>query len=166
MPFFQTRVTHSRLTFSAFTSEGMMEIAQALLDHIKQRISRDVLDATDSPAKPLNQKYAQGKVAGRYVALGGNVRYRGAPVRDWSLRGRVMKSLKVKTASEEHATIGPTSRETYIIIAARNKIDKMWGISPEDWQAMNLAVRKVLTTRPPIQAGATETKVWDARRIA
>jgi hypothetical protein len=157
MAFFVTKITHSRLTFSAFTSEGMMEIAQSLVDHIKYRISRDLLDATDSPAKPLNVRYARGKVQGRYVALGGGTRYKGAPVRDWMLRGRTMQSLKVKTASEELATIGPTSRETYIIIAARNKRDNMWGVSPEDLAAMNLTVRSVLTRRPPVQASGTET---------
>jgi hypothetical protein len=157
MAFFQTKITHSRLTFSAFSSEDMMEIGQTLVDHIKHRISQDLLDITDSPAPPLNTRYAQEKVKGRYVALGGGKRYKGAPVRDWTLRGRTMQSLKVKTASEELATIGPVSRESYIIIAARNKRDHLWGVSPEDLAAMNLMVRNVLTRRSPLRASGTET---------
>jgi hypothetical protein len=141
----------------------MMDIGQSLVDHIKHRISQDLLDITDSPAPPLNTRYAQEKVKGRYVALGGGKRYRGAPVRDWTLRGRTMQSLKVKTANEGLATIGPVSRESYIIIAARNKRDHLWGVSPEDLAAMNLTVRDVLTRRSPLRASGTETVTVDAK---
>jgi hypothetical protein len=118
----------------------MMAIGQAVLDHIKERIS-SVQDVTDSRAKPLKETYAEEKRKGRHVALGGPKKYSGLPYRDWTLRGRTMQSLKVKVASEERVTIGPTSQETMMIVLARNRVDKMWGLSPSDHEALNAAVR-------------------------
>src|SRR5262249_36260785 len=88
---------------------------------------------------------------GRYVALSGNVRYSGLPVRDWTLRGRTMQSLKVKSVNQERATIGPISDEAARIIGARNRIDHMWGMSPSDTQAMQQAVFTALFTAPVVK---------------
>jgi hypothetical protein len=143
MPLFEARITHSRLTFSPFTSEAMMTIGGVVLDHIKTRIT-SVQDLTDSRAKPLTDRYATEKREGRYVALGGPRKYSGLPYRDWTLRGRTMQSLKVKVASEERVTIGPTSQETTMIVLARNRKDKMWGLSPSDREALNAVVRATL----------------------
>ena len=150
MAIFQARITHATLTFSPFTSETMMTIGQTVLDHIKARI-QSVQDVTDSQAKPLKETYAEEKRRGRYVALGGPKKYSGLPVRDWTLRGRTMQSLKVKAASEERVTIGPTSQETTMIVLARNRKDKMWGISPSDQDALHAAIRTVLLQKPPVR---------------
>ncbi|HEY1898123.1 MAG TPA: hypothetical protein VGG62_17720 [Terracidiphilus sp.] len=143
MPMFQARITHTRLSFSPFASESMMIIGQVVLDHIKARI-QSVKDVTDSQAKPLKESYAEQKRQGRYVVLGGPKKYSGLPVRDWTLRGRTMQSLKVKVASEERVTIGPTSQETTMIVLARNKKDKMWGLSPSDYEALYTEVRSAI----------------------
>lgn len=143
MPFFETRVRNLKLTFSPFSSEAMMSIGQVVLDHIRERI-QSAKDVTDSPSKPLRPSYAEEKAKGRYVALGGPTKYRGKPVRDWTLRGRTMQACKVKTASQNSVVIGPTSDETSKIMMWRNRVDNMWGISPSDHEAMLAVVRASL----------------------
>ena len=145
MAFFETRIRHSTLTFSPFSSESMATIGQVVLDHIRDRI-QSAQDVNDSHSKPLKESYAEEKRRGRRVALGGARKYTGLPVRDWTLRGRTMVSLKVKTASEDRVTIGPTLPETAMIISVRNKVDHMWGMAPSDYQAMYAVIRATLIT--------------------
>jgi hypothetical protein len=154
MPFFQTKIRRARVTWSPFTAEQMQGIAQAGLSHIIRRI-QSATDATDSAAKPLDTKYAEQKRHGRFVALGGNRRYSGFPVRDWTLRGRTIQSMKVKAASENVATIGPISREAYIIMYSRNRLDHMWGLSPTDQEAIYGRMREELMRRSPLQVTQT-----------
>ena len=143
MAMFETRIVHSKLTFSPFTAESMASIGQVVLDHIKERI-QSVQDVNDSKAKPLKETYAEEKRRGRYVAMGGSKKYSGMPYRDWTLRGRTLQSMKVKVASADRVTIGPTLAETTMIVLARNKWDHMWGMSPSDYEAMYAAIRHVL----------------------
>jgi hypothetical protein len=143
MAFFETKIRHATLTFSPFSSESMMTIGQVVLDHIRERI-QSVQDVTDSRAKPLKETYAEEKRKGRYVAMGGARKYTGLPYRDWTLRGRTLQSCKVKSASEDRVTIGPTLAETTMIILVRNRLDHMWGMSPSDYEALYAAVRQTL----------------------
>jgi hypothetical protein len=64
MAMFQARITHSRLVFSPFTSEQMMNIAQVTLDHVRGRI-QSVQDVNDSHAKPLKGGAAWRSLSGR-----------------------------------------------------------------------------------------------------
>jgi len=143
MAMFQAKITHSTLTFSPFTSESMMTIGQVALDHMKQRI-QSVSNNEDNQARPLKETYAQEKLKGRRVAMSGPRIYRGLPVRDWTLRGWTLQSCKVKVASEERVVIGPTTQQASMIILTRNKLDKMWGLSPSDKQAMYAVIREIL----------------------
>jgi hypothetical protein len=140
---FEARIKHSKLTFSPFTSESMMTIGQVVLDSIVGRI-QSVRDINDSAAKPLKPNYAEEKRKGRYVAMGGARKYSGSPVRDWTLRGRTLQSCKVKYASEDRVTIGPTMAETAKIILVRNKTDHMWGASPSNYEALYAVIRATL----------------------
>jgi hypothetical protein len=143
MPFFEARIQWVKVTVSPFAPDEMMDIAQVTLDHIRTRI-QSVKDWEDNPAKPLKDNYAKQKVKGRRVARTGGQIFRGLPVRDWTLRGRTLQSLKVKYASQDRATIGPTSEEANMIIAVRNKLDHMWGLAPSDLEAMYAAIRATL----------------------
>jgi hypothetical protein len=140
---FEARIVSAKVSFSPFSTDTMMAIGQTLLDHIRTRI-KSVEDVTDSRAKPLKDKYAENKRDGRYVALGGPRKYSGLPYRDWTLRGRTLGACRVKFASQERVTIGPTSPETGKIMTARNRIDKMWGVSPKDGEALHAAVMATL----------------------
>jgi hypothetical protein len=150
MPMFETRLQNVKLTFSPFSTENMMTIGQVLLDHIVTRI-KSAQDVTDSAAKPLKPTYAEEKRQGRRVALGGPQKYRGAPYRDWTLRGRTLSACKVKFASQDRATIGPTSEETGKIMTARNRLDHMWGISPSDGEALTAVILATFRQAAPVR---------------
>jgi hypothetical protein len=150
MAFFEMRVQEIKVTLSPFTSSEMATIGQIVLDHIRSRI-QSVTDVTDSRARPLTDNYAEQKRVGRLVALGGPRKYTGLPYRDWTLRGRTLGSLKVKYASQERVTIGPTSEESNKIIVARNRKDKMWGMSPSDGEALHAAIMATLRQSPVVR---------------
>jgi len=154
MPFFETRLQHAKVSFSPFSTESMLTIGQVVLDHIRDRI-KSVQDIHDSRALPLKDKYAEEKRKGRFVALGGPKRYSGLPVRDWTLRGRTLQACKVKFASQDRATIGPTSEETGKIMTARNRVDKMWGMSPRDNEALVAVVMATLRTAAVVRVERT-----------
>ncbi|HEY6272617.1 MAG TPA: hypothetical protein VIX19_11575 [Terriglobales bacterium] len=150
MAFFQVYTRNFKITISPFTTDQMISIAQSTLDHIKARIQATE-DVTDSRVRPLKAKYAEEKRKGRHVALSGTTLYRGLPVRNWTLRGRTLQSCKVKFASQESATIGPTSEEARRIIVGRNKYDNMWGMSPSDNQALTAATAATIATVTPVK---------------
>jgi hypothetical protein len=143
MAMFQTRITHVRFTFSPFTSESMMLIGQVVVDHIRERIS-GAKDMNDQWARPLSERYKFEKANGRRVALSGPRRYKGLPIRNWTLRGWTLAALGVKVANENRATIGPTTLQSALIIMGRNKLDHMWGPSPSDRAALQAIVQAVL----------------------
>jgi hypothetical protein len=150
MAFFQTKIVHSTLVFSPFTAETMMGIGQVVLDHMVSRI-QSVHDNQDNAARPLRERYAEEKRRGRRVAMGGPKKYVGLPYRDWTLRGRTLSSCKVKTASEDRCTIGPTMGETNMIILVRNKLDHMWGLSPSDYEALYAIIRASLIQQKSVR---------------
>jgi hypothetical protein len=152
--FFQVRMKTVKLSFSPFSTDSMLSIGQSTLNHIVQRI-QGVQDITDSQARPLKEKYAEEKKAGRYVSLGGYQKYRGLPRRDWTLRGRTLQACKVKFASQDRVTIGPTSKEAGMIMTARNKLDHMWGMAPSDTDAMVAAAVKILREGAPVKVQKT-----------
>lgn len=151
MAFFQPRLQQVKVTFSPFSTQNMLDIGQVVLDHIRDRI-HSVQDVRDAPAKPLTEKYADAKRKGRYVTLGGPRKYSGLPYRDWTLRGRTLGSCRVKFASQDRATIGPTSEESGRIMTIRNKVDKMWGLSPSDAEALVAATLRTLQTHQIVRA--------------
>lgn len=150
MPLFEARMQHVKLTFSPFSADQMMTIGQVLLDKIVTRI-KSAQDVTDSRARPLKPSYAEEKVRGRRVALGGPRKYTGLPFRDWTLRGRTLSACRVKFASQERVTIGPTSQETGMIMTARNRLDNMWGVSPSDQLVLNAVILETFKQAPPVR---------------
>lgn len=149
MPTFEARIQQIKVTYSPFSSAEMMTIGQVVLEHIVDRI-KSVQDVTDSRAKPLKDTYMREKVRGRSVAKSFG-RFKGLPVRDWTLRGRTLGACKVKYASQERVTIGPTSEETATIITARTRIDKMWGVSPSDGEALTAVIKATLLQTPAVR---------------
>jgi hypothetical protein len=150
MPMYETRFSQIKLTLSPFAADEMATIGQVLLDHMVARI-KSAQDITDSPARTLKSTYAAEKTAGRRVALSGATRYRGKDIRDWTLRGRTLSACKVKSASQERVVIGPTSEETGKIMGGRNRLDKMWGVSPSDGDALTAAVLATFRRVAPVR---------------
>ncbi|MEO8715633.1 MAG: hypothetical protein ABI369_11525 [Acetobacteraceae bacterium] len=66
------------------------------------------------------------------------------PIRDWVWTGRTMRSLKVKGASENAATIGFVDPNADRVAHVNNLRERQFGISPKDRSALNAAVLAVL----------------------
>ena len=142
---YQTKVTRARWVLGPFTSEDMLTIGNVVRDSIAERIGKG-LNVEDAPAKPLKpgrngrRGYPDYKVA------------RGLqPFRDWFWTGRTMRSLKVKAASENRATIGFVDPNADRIAHANNLREKQFGVSPKDRMALRAIVLAVLKRARVIQ---------------
>jgi hypothetical protein len=123
----------------------MLTIGNVVRDSIAERIGKG-LNVEDAPAKPLKpgrngrRGYPDYKVA------------RGLqPFRDWFWTGRTMRSLKVKAASENRATIGFVDPNADRIAHANNLREKQFGVSPKDRMALRAIVLAVLKRARVIQ---------------
>ncbi len=122
----------------------MSNIAGVLLNSsILPRI-RSAINLSDGPAKRLTAPYALAKAAGRRVALSGGRKFSGQPIRNLTLRGWTLASAKVKSASENRATIGFITPQAAAIITGNNRIESMWGVSPNDQAVLDRAVHDAL----------------------
>lgn len=130
---FTAKVTRMRVTWSPFTPTQMLEIGDTALKSILSRISQ-AQDVNDSPAKPLSDRYIQFKVGKKGKA----------PIRDWFLRGVLVRSLKVKSASQEKVTLGPVTVEANSLVTFNQRRCRQWGVSPRDLEAIRLKVRQLI----------------------
>ena len=121
-----------------FTSEDMETIGNALVDKISARIGKG-LNVNDAAAKPLKPGRNGRRGYPDYKSARGL-----QPIRDWVWTGRTMRSLKVKSASENRAVIGFVDPRADRVAHANNLREKQFGISPTDRAAFNAAVLAVL----------------------
>ncbi len=132
------RITRARFVLGPFTAENMLEVGGVLRDVMAERINKgmNVGDAQSKPLKPGRngrRGYPDYKQA------------RGLqPIRDWVWTGRLMRSMKVKTVSENRAVIGFIDPRSDRVAHINNVREKQFGISPKDRKAMNAAVRATL----------------------
>ena len=139
MPF-QTKITRARWVLGPFTSEDMETIANVLLDSISRRILNG-FNANDAPSKALKPGKNGKRGYPEYKAAHGL-----QPIRDWFLTGRTMRSLKVKSASENRVVIGFSNSNADRVAHMNNLREKAFGVSPKDRLALNAVVRAVLKT--------------------
>ena len=137
MPF-QTKITRARFVLGPFTSEDMETIGGVLLESISTRI-RKALNVNDTPAKVLKPGRNGRRGYPDYKAARGLM-----PLRDWVWTGRTMRSLKVKSVSENKAIIGFIDPTADRIAHVNNLRERQFGISPKDRSALSAAVRAVL----------------------
>jgi hypothetical protein len=136
MPF-QTRITRARFVLGPFTAEQMHSIGSVVLDSITSRI-RKGLNIQDAPAKPLKPGRNGKRGYPDYKTARGL-----QPIRDWFWRGRTMRSMAVKAASENKVTIGFTDPHADMIAHVNNRREKQFGVSPKD---RSVLARVVLAT--------------------
>ena len=137
MPF-QTKITRARFVLGPFAAEDMQTIGGVLVDSISTRI-RKAFNVNDAPAKPLKPGRSGRRGYPDYKAARGLM-----PIRDWVWTGRTMRSLKVKSANENAATIGFVDPNADRIAHVNNLRERQFGISPKDRSALNAAVLAVL----------------------
>jgi hypothetical protein len=143
---FTAKVTRARFMLGPFSSEDMLSVANTLRDSIAGRIGEG-LNVNDAPAKALKP--------GRNGRRGypDYKRARGLqPIRDWFWTGRTMRSLKVKSASENRAVIGFVDPNADRIAHVNNLRNRQFGVSPKDRAALAAAVLAVLRKAPVVRA--------------
>jgi hypothetical protein len=137
MPF-TAKIKRARFVLGPFSSEDMLAIGNALRDSIAERIGSG-LNVNDEPAKELKPGRNGRRGYPDYKKARGL-----QPIRDWFWTGRTMRSLEVKSASENQAVIGFVDPNADRIAHVNNLREKQFGVSPKDRQALNSAVLAVL----------------------
>ncbi len=137
MPF-QTKITRARWVLGPFTAEDMQTIGNVLVDSISARI-RKAVNVNDAAARPLKPGRNGHRGYPEYKAARGL-----QPFRDWFWTGRTMRSLKVKSASENRVVIGFVDPNADRIAHVNNLRERQFGVSPRDRLALNAIVLAVL----------------------
>jgi len=137
---FHAKITRARWVLGPFTAEDMLTIGNVLRDSIATRIGKG-LNANDEQSKPLKPGRNGHRGYPDYKAARGL-----QPFRDWFWTGRTMRSLKVKSASENRVEIGFVDPNADRIAYVNNRREKAFGISPKDRLALAATVRAVLKT--------------------
>ena len=133
---FAPKITRARFVLGPFSSEQMTTIGLFMADRIRRRIESGV-NISDNPSKALTQGYMRAKQRRGLM-----------PVRDWTWRGRTLRSLNVLRANENGVTIGFTDPQADKIAAVNNRREKAFGVSPEDRKALREIVLATLRAKP------------------
>jgi hypothetical protein len=131
---FQTNITRARFVVGPFSSEQMQTVAQATTDSLAARIRRGQT-VEDTDAKPLKPGRNGKRGYPDYKTARGL-----QPIRDWTWKGRTMRSLKVKSANENRAVIGFIDPKADAIAHWNNQREKQFGLSPKDEKVLGQAV--------------------------
>lgn len=137
MPF-QAKITRARFVLGPFTAEDMLFIGNAVRDSIAERIGKG-LNVDDAPAKVLKPSRNGRRGYPEYKLARGL-----APIRDWFWTGRTMRSLKVKSATENRVLIGFVDPNADRIAHVNQLRERQFGISPKDRNVLNAAVLATL----------------------
>lgn len=133
----------ARFVYSPFSQEQMLNIGNALAESVKARIHAGLNDQ-DQSAKPLHISphselpYPQWKAAHGLQSL-----------RDWFRSGRTLKALKVLRVSENGGRIGFADPKADKVADINNKMDRTFGESPLDHQAVMKAFADELMKSAP-----------------
>jgi hypothetical protein len=137
---FQTKITRARFVVSPFTSEQMVEIGQAAVGSILDRIERGE-NVLDQPAAPLAKRYQAYKARRSPPAI-----------RNWKLTGRTLRALRLLRANENRAVIGFSDPEAGRRAAINNQRERQFGLSPANWRDVIERVKQVRFVRAERQA--------------
>lgn len=133
---FETKIRRSRFAVGSFSAEAMLTIGNVTLDAVLGRIQRGI-NANDEPAKPLKP----GKNGRR-----GYPDYKSArglqPIRDWTWRGKTLRSLKVKAVSENRAVLGFVDPEADFIAHVNNLRERAFALSLNDRKVLAAVVNE------------------------
>lgn len=127
---YQTKIKRARFVVGPFSAEQMEGIGIVFLDSMANRIKRGV-NVNDAPSKALNPRYAKRKT-GKGLQ----------PIRDWTLTGRTMRSLKVKSVSENRGVIGFVDPVADTRAHFNNLRDRAFGAAPSDQKVLIAAVHE------------------------
>ena len=126
------KITRARFVLGPFSAEDMSVIGTFMCDRIRRRIQAGV-NVDDNPSKALKPGYEKQK-----TRRGLN------PIRDWTWRGRTLRSLAVKSASENHVTIGFIDPQSDMVAHINNLRERAFGVSQADRKSLSEIVLATL----------------------
>ena len=126
------KITRARFVLGPFSAEDMTIIGNFMCDRIRRRIESGV-NVDDNPSKPLKPGYEKTK-----TRRGLN------PIRDWTWRGRTLRSLSVKSANENRVVIGFSDPQTDMIAHVNNLRERAFGVSRQDRKSLREIVLATL----------------------
>ena len=126
------KITRARFVLGPFSAEDMTVIGTLMCDRIRRRIQAGV-NVNDNPSKALKPGYEKAK-----TRRGLN------PIRDWTWRGRTLRSLSVKSANENRVTIGFSDPQTDMIAHVNNLRERAFGVSQADRKSLREIVLATL----------------------
>ena len=126
------KITKARFVLGPFSAEQMSTIGNFMVDRIKRRIESG-RNVSDAPSRALKPAYQKAK-----TRRGLN------PVRDWTWRGRTLRSLAIKSANENRVVIGFVDPQADIIAHVNNLRERAFGASPEDRKSLREIVLATL----------------------
>ena len=126
------KITRARFVLGPFSAEDMTIIGNFMCDRIRRRIESGV-NVDDNPSKPLKPGYEKTK-----TRRGLN------PIRDWTWRGRTLRSLSVKSANENRAVIGFSDPQADMIAHVNNLRERAFGVSQQDRKSLREIVLATL----------------------
>jgi len=177
---YQTKITKARFVVSPFTGSQMVEFGDSILSMIMARWDRgmDVNDATAPPLVSFQKSYFDNvfKATGsglvsilRFNRVSADRGYRGfkqrktgRTIRDLNLTGRLRRSIKVLSASQNKMTLGPTDgMHTSLkrggqlsfsdVLTLNQRRWRLWGISPSE----KAKIVKMFAAGRPVRAVQT-----------
>ena len=126
------KITRARFILGPFSAEDMTTIGNFMCDRIRRRIESGV-NVDDNPSKPLKPGYEKAK------------NRRGLnPIRDWTWRGRTLRSLSIKGANENRVTIGFSDPQADMIAHVNNLRERAFGVSQADRKSLREIVLATL----------------------
>jgi len=158
---FKVTITRSvRIQAPLFTRPQRVAVGEFAMNVVRDRI-KTATDANDEPAKPLG--LAQPRHGGASYAIQKQKRTGRRPVRDWTLSGAMLASLRVTVATAKRIVISPTADQKNKL--AINQVGcEMFAISPKDEAKVNDLVGKAY--QDMAQRMIVATQMWRAAGAA
>jgi hypothetical protein len=127
-----------RIQAPLFTRAQRVAVGNIALNVVRDRI-KTATDANDSPAKPLCA--IRPRHGGASYVVQKQMRTGQPAVRDWTLTGAMLKSLRVTVATAKRILISPTDDQKGKMAGNQQRCE-MFAISPKDEAQINAVVLK------------------------
>jgi hypothetical protein len=134
-----------RINAPVATRAQRLALGQVVLQTVRGRI-KSAVDANDAPAKPLSA--IRPRHGGTSYAVQKQMRTGGRAVRDWTLTGALLGSLRVSIATQKRIVISPAEDQRGKM-AGNQALCEMFAFSPKDeavtQEAMDHLVQRMIS---------------------
>jgi hypothetical protein len=132
VPTFSVKFDAFDLRPPGFTPDQMRAFGVGCINEMEGRLARGQ-NIYDQAAEPLTARYLKAKI-----------KVGASPLRDLRLTGQTLESLAVIDADEKHVKVGFNNADAYKKALFSQNIEPMFGLSPNNEQAVVERVHDVL----------------------